>query len=300
MVFAHSPVAMPKTPRDARIIVLTYVVAIAAGLGLAAVMPAAWPSWATVLAADVGATVLVFIVSRAFDNTSVYDPYWSVAPVVIAAALLATTAVGSSARGILVFVLTLTWGARLTYSWWRGWRGMGHEDWRYVDLRRTMGRAYWPSSFLGLHVFPTLLVYTGCLGLLAVMQPSASSFGWLDVVGAATMGAAVWIEATADRQLHDFVGCKPSPDAVLTTGLWGRCRHPNYLGEVMLWYGLAAFGLAADPTAWWVLLGPAVMTGLFVGISIPMIERRMLRKRPGYADVVARYPRLLPLGPRRR
>ena len=59
----------------------------------------------------------------------------------------------------------------------------------------------------------------------------------------------------------------------------------------------AAFGLAADPSAWWVLVGPIAMTGLFVFISIPMIEKRMLRKRPAYADVVRRYPCLLPFGP---
>lgn len=289
---------MSKTARDNGLIVVTYVVAIAVGLGVAAAVWDSMPRWAAVLTADLAATVAVFGVSRTLDNSSVYDAYWSVAPPVIAFGLLCASDVGSSPRALIVCLLITTWAARLTYNWWRGWTGMGHEDWRYVDLRASMGRLYWFVSFGGLHLFPTLLVYVGCLALLAVMDPSARDLGLLDLVATCVTAAAIATEAVADKQLHDFVASKPPPDEVMTRGLWGRCRHPNYLGEVGLWYGLALFGLAADPSAWWVAIGPLVMTALFVFISIPMIEKRMLRKRPAYADIIARYPKLLPLGRR--
>lgn len=289
---------MSKTSRDNSIIFATYVVATVIGLGVASAVWDSMPRWAAVLTADLVATVMVFGVSRTLNNSSVYDAYWSVAPPVIAFGLLAVTDVGSSPRAWLVCALITAWGVRLTYNWWRGWTGMSHEDWRYVDLRKSMGKLYWLVSFAGLHLFPTMLVYFGCLALLPIMDPSARSLGVLDLVATAVMVAAIVIEAVADRQLHDFVASKPRPDEVMTRGLWGRCRHPNYLGEVSLWYGLALFGLAANPGAWWVIAGPLIMTGLFVFISIPMIEKRMLRKRPAYADVVARYPKLLPLGRR--
>ncbi len=285
-----------KAPRDNTIIVLTYLVAIGIGVAVAYAVWDAMPRWAAILTADLVATAFVFVVSRRFDNTSVYDAYWSIAPPVIAAGLVLSSGLGSTVRALLVCTLVATWGVRLTYNWWRGWAGMGHEDWRYVNLRATTGRAYWLTSFVGLHVFPTLLVYLGCLSMLPVMRSDAATFGLLDVLATACMAAAIAIEATADAQLHAFVASKPPREAVLQTGLWSRCRHPNYLGEVMLWWGLAGFGLAADPSAWWVLAGPACMTGLFVFISIPMLEKRMLARRPGYADVVARTPALLPLG----
>ncbi len=289
---------MSRTAQDNRIIIATYLAAVGLGVVVAAAVWSVTPRWAAVLIADVCATALVFAVSRLLDNTSVYDAYWSVAPPVIAGGLLLSCELGSPVRAVLVLLLLTAWAVRLTYNWWRGWSGIRHEDWRYVGLRTTTGRAYWLVSFFGLHMFPTMLVYAGCLALLPVMEPTARPLGWLDLVGAIVMAAAIWIEATADRQLHDFVASRPSREQVLTTGLWGRCRHPNYLGEISLWWGLAAFGLAADPSAWWVLVGPIAMTGLFVFISIPMIEKRMLRKRPAYADVVRRYPCLLPLGPR--
>lgn len=289
---------MSKTTRDNGIILATYVVATAVGLGVAAAVWDSLPRWGAILTADLVATVAVFGISRTFNNTSVYDAYWSIAPPVIAFGLLAVTEAGSSPRALLVCLLIAAWGVRLTYNWWRGWTGIRHEDWRYVDLRASMGRLYWLVSFAGLHVFPTLLVYLGCLALLPVMDSAARGLGLLDLAATFVTVAAIVIEAVADRQLHDFVASKPQPDEVMTRGLWGRCRHPNYLGEVSLWYGLALFGLAADPSAWWVATGPIVMTALFVFISIPMIEKRMLRKRPAYADIIAHYPRLLPLGRR--
>jgi steroid 5-alpha reductase family enzyme len=289
---------MSKTTRDNGVILATYIVAVAIGLSVAVSTWNTMPRWAAVLAGDVAATLSIFVASRIFDNSSVYDAYWSVAPPVIAVGLMLTTDAGSTARGWLVIALVGAWGCRLTYNWWRGWTGLGHEDWRYVDLRNSTGRAYWLVSLFGLHLFPTALVYVGCLSLLPIMDTTARPLGWIDAIAAALMAGATYIEATADRQLHDFVKSKPPPEAVMTKGLWGRCRHPNYLGELMLWYGLAAFGLAANPSAWWVVAGPAVMTALFLFISIPMIEKRMLRKRPAYAEVVKRYPVLLPLGPR--
>lgn len=289
---------MSKTKRDNGAILVTYVVAIAIGLGVAAAFWGSTPRWAAVLIADLAATAAVFGASRTLNNSSVYDAYWSVAPPAIAFGLFASSDVGSSLRAWLVCLLITVWGIRLTYNWWRGWRGMTHEDWRYVDLRTSTGSAYWLVSFAGLHVFPTLLVYAGCTALLPIMDPSARALGLLDLIAAAVMIAAVVIEALADRQLHDFVASKPRPDEVMTRGLWGLCRHPNYLGEVALWYGLALFGYAANPEAWWVVSGPVAMTALFVFISIPMIEKRMLRKRPAYAEVIARYPKLLPLGRR--
>ncbi len=290
--------SMAETTRDDAIILATYAVAIAVAVATASMVWGDVARWAAILVADLCATVVVFVVSRALNNSSVYDAYWSVAPPVVALGLLLAGNPGAPARAWLVAGLVTTWGVRLTYNWWRGWRGMSHEDWRYVDLRASMGRAYWFISFLGLHLFPTALVYVGCLSLLPVMDPNATSVGPLDLLATVVTAGAILIEATADRQLHAFVVSEPGPDAVLTQGLRGRCRHPNYLGEVSFWCGLALFGIAAVPSAWWVVAGPAVMASLFVFVSVPLLEKRMLRKRPAYAEVVQRYPMLLPLGRR--
>src|SRR4051794_6259607 len=111
----------------------------------AAYLLAGAAAWATValldaaplletLIADVVATVVVWAVSEVAGNASLYDPYWSVAPPVIAIAW-ALSGDGDALRAAVVCGLVLAWGVRLTLNWATGWGGLGHEDWRYRQLR---------------------------------------------------------------------------------------------------------------------------------------------------------------------
>lgn len=159
------------------------------------------------------------------------------------------------AREAVVLALVLVWGARLTYNWARGWRGLGHEDWRYAEYRR-VGRAYWIVSFFGFHLMPTIWVYLGCLSLLPVFS-SPRPLSVLDGLALLVTAGAIATEAVADEQLRAFRLATPSPGRVLDTGLWAICRHPNYLGELSFWWGLYLFALAADPSTWWAIVGPA-------------------------------------------
>src|SRR3954452_7599434 len=116
------------------VVTLAYAVAGLAAWVVAAMAPGDRPLLHT-LAADVAATVVVFLFSAAVGNASLYDPYWSVAPAVIVVAW-ALWRGDAGARQILVLTLVLIWAVRLTANWAVGWRGLGHEDWRYVRLRQ--------------------------------------------------------------------------------------------------------------------------------------------------------------------
>ena len=131
------------------------------------------------------------------------------------------------------------------------------------------------------------------------MTRSTRDVGWLDAVALVLGVGAVVVELVADLQMHRFVR-RREPGQVMDRGLWAWSRHPNYFGELTFWFACALFGLAASPAdGWWLFLGWVAMLAMFLGASIPMMERRSLERRPGYADVVARVPRLLPRPPRR-
>lgn len=247
--------------------------------------------------ADIAGTIAIFVFSMLYNNSSFYDAYWSVAPICIGGFWIwaARDHDPNTIRQFLAMGLVMAWGVRLTFNWARGWTGLAHEDWRYVDLRERHGRAYWLVSFGGLHFFPTVLVFVGCLGLYAAVSGGARPIGVLDAVATLVTGSAIWLEATADKQLRRFVQSKPPQDAILDTGLWAYSRHPNYLGELSFWFGLFLFGLAAGYDNWGTVAGPVSMLVLFMVVSIPMIERRHLRKRPGYAEVMQRIPMLFPI-----
>jgi steroid 5-alpha reductase family enzyme len=284
----------PSRLRSFTWVVLAYAAALAIALFVAG-RAAGRPLWQTVALADFAGTVVVFVCSVVANNSSLYDPYWSVAPMVIAPAIALTAAPSMVpvVRQIVVVALVLVWGARLTWNWARGWQGLAHEDWRYVDLRRTTGKRYWLVSFLGLHLLPSIWVYLGCLSLLPALRTGTRSFGALDALAFAVGAGAVTLETVADMQLRAF-RADAKPGEIMDRGVWAYSRHPNYLGEILLWWSLFLFALAADPHAWWCVVGPLSINALFVFISVPLLEKRSLARRPGYAEHMSRVPGLLP------
>jgi steroid 5-alpha reductase family enzyme len=283
------------------LVVVVYLVAVLAAWVIARWLPAGLhPLWVVAIA-DAGATLVVFGWSVAHDNSSMYDPYWSAAPLVIAPwlALLPEAGGAVGARQALVIAFVYAWGLRLTYNWARGWDGMRHEDWRYVDLRRTTGRLYWPVSLFGLHLMPTVMVFLGCLPLWPALVVGTAPLSWIDAAAALVCTGAIACQAVADRQLHEFRRSGPPPGTILEQGLWSWSRHPNYFGEVSQWWGVGLFGLAAAPGTWWPMAGAVAITLLFVGVSIPLIERRMAARRSGWAEHCRRVSVLVPWPPRR-
>ncbi len=249
--------------------------------------------------ADLVATVVVFCFSVVFNNSSLYDSYWSVAPPFIACYWLMAAGIPQTLhpRALVLLALILFWSVRLTFNWTRHWRGIEHEDWRYMRFRQRYANLYWPVSFTGIHLFPTLIVFLGCLALYPVMRlggTDSSPLGLLDIAALIVTLAAVIIEAAADRQLHRFVQGSGNQGRIMASGLWSRCRHPNYLGEISFWWGLFLFSLAADLRNWWTVVGAVSMSALFIGVSVPMMDRRLRERKPGYDRHMKEVPSLLP------
>ncbi len=289
-----SPNVREARAAGTRMVTLAYVLALGAAILAGGLVMDRHPI-AVGAVADVAATITVFAFSFAFRNSSFYDAYWSVVPAPLLLYWALDPGTADPLRRWLVIGLALVWGARLTFNWWRGWTGLDHEDWRYRDLQEQTGRAYWLVSFSGIHMFPTIQVFLGCLAAYpAVALGSGRPFGVLDVVATVVTAGAIAMEAIADQQLSRFKKSKPGPGAILTTGLWRYSRHPNYLGELGFWWGLWLYGLAADPGWWWTVIGPISMTLMFHFASLRMIENRMLERRPEYKHVIESTPRLIP------
>lgn len=197
-------------------------------------------------------------------------------------------------RKILVVTLVLLWGARLTWNCLRGWQGLGHEDFRYVELRKTTGKGYWFVSFFGLHFMPTVMVYLGCLSLFVALESGKGTLGALDGLGLVVTLGAIGLEARADYELRVFRLTNQEPGKILATGVWAYCRHPNYLGEILFWWGIFLFAMAADASARWVIAGPLAIHCLFVFVSVPLMTKRALARRPAYRERIERVPALLP------
>jgi steroid 5-alpha reductase family enzyme len=286
--------------RGAVVLAVAYAAALAVALAVGAALRGRHPILVAA-AADAAATVTVFAFSVRHDNSSVYDPYWSVAPIPIALYWAAcASAGGSPARRAWVLAIIVAWGLRLTANQLARWGGVAHEDFRYAELRQRSGRWYWPLSLAGIHVLPSAWVFLGLVAAFPALAGPGRPWGALDTVAAAVALAAVVLEALADAQLRRFLRARRDPEAVLASGVWAVSRHPNYLGEILFWWGLFLSGVAAAPAWGWAVVGPLAITLLFVGVSVPWMDRRMASRHPAWRDRMRAVPALLPWPRRRR
>ena len=261
------------------LITLMYVFALVVGIFVfKGVEPFMHELWAVFLA-DVVATVLIWGCGVVWRNVSVYDPYWSVAPPVIFT-LWAFYKSCWTLPVILLLIAVWYWGIRLTGNWAVTFQGLGHEDWRYTQYREKQAPLLFQlTNLFGLNMMPTVLVFACMLpgfGLFA--QPGAIRF--LTVLGFVVCLSSATIQLIADTQIHRFRAAHPGEPC--TAGLWKHGRHPNYYGEVQFWWGIWLMYASLNGLDW-LVLSPIAMTALFLFISIPMMEKRQLARKPAYA-----------------
>ena len=278
-----------KQNRAASFVAVTLIYIIAAVVGVVVYRMLDLPWWLSLLIADVAATVVTFIFSVIFGNASVYDPYWSVQPPVI----LAAFAIGRELTVFSVMLLAVVsyWAIRLTANWAYTFGGLNHQDWRYTMLKEKTGVFYPIINFVGIHMVPTLVVY-GCVlpAVWAVMTGLSANVGSVIFLGV-SIGAAT-MQGISDIQMHRFRKNRTEP--FIHIGLWKYSRHPNYLGEILMWWGIALCVICAAPSAWYLGAGALANTVLFFSVSIPMADGRQSRKE-GFAEYKKQTRMLLPI-----
>ena len=278
-----------RISRSASFLIIGTIYVIAAAAGILIYRGLSYHFALNLLIADIAATVIVFVFSALFRNASVYDPYWSVAPVVM-------VIYGSCVRDMdpvrsLMLISICIWGVRLTANWAYTFNGLAYQDWRYTKLERDTGKFYPVINLLGIHMFPTLVVY-GCMIPAVYVYHYDAGFGPLNVLGFAVSVCAVALQGTSDIQMHRYRLHRETP--FIRTGLWKWSRHPNYLGEILMWWGVGISAFSSMPDRPYLLAGALINTLMFLVASIPLADGRQSEK-PGFDGYRAETRMLLPL-----
>ena len=277
-----------KSNKKLRFIIISviYILATFSAIGIYNIVLLPW--WLSLLIADVFATIVVFGFSVLFKNASVYDPYWSVAPIVI----LILYAIGKdfSVPRLLIILAVLFWGIRLTLNWAYNFGSFEYQDWRYTMLSEKTGKLYPLVNFVGIHLVPTLVVYLCCIPVVYAFKNDLKTNVW-SIIFIIVSFLAVILQGTADIQMHKYRKKKATP--FIRTGLWKYSRHPNYLGEILMWWGigLCVFSMTLK---WYLLIGAIANTLLFLFVSIPMADKRQSRKE-GFSEYKKETWMLLPI-----
>ena len=269
---------MKQKVKDLLHILVIYLIALFAAILTLKYIPIADILWKTALA-DVVATIIIFAFSVKYNNSSVYDPYWSAAPIFIVIYWLFNSQQFEFYYKIMWVVITI-WGVRLTWNWILRWNGFVDEDWRYELIRKKTGKFYWPASFIGIHLLPTAIVFAGLVPVYyAFNSPSPAPTSWFTVSFIFFAMGAIFLEKTADETLRHHVKSGRSKNERLQDGVWGIIKYPNYAGEVLFWWGIYFMSVVVDLSIWWTIFGPLSITFLFAFISIPMMNKRLSNKK---------------------
>ena len=245
--------------------------------------------WLLILAWHIFATLIIFMFSNIHKNSSIYDPFWHVAPIPI----VFYTADQSTLPVMelyLVLSAFLFWSLRLTYNWYLNWTNLDHEDFRYIDLKNNNRFLAFINDLFGIHLIPTLIVNASLYPIYIAL--TSDSLSNLVYVGFILITVAVTVQYISDDQMRKFRKDDKNFGKTMKYGLWKYSRHPNYFGEVSFWFGIYLFALASGETSILLLACPMLMLALFVFISCPMMDNRSLKKRSDYREYMKKTPQL--------
>jgi len=245
--------------------------------------------------ADVIATVLIYFSSLIAKNASTYDAYWSLQSLWLITLAYLVFKVPFHPLHLITIIPFLLWAIRLTVNWLITFKGFDWEDFRYRDIKTDHPRIAQLLVFVGIMLIPTCLVYLGTMPLLHLIQLSEINL-ITSILGGVIVLSGTILEMVSDIQKMKFKGTA-LPNQLCEVGLWKFSRHPNYLGEIMIWVGLF---ISSVNVFWWPnIFGFALIIFLFLFISIPMMEKHILKSRPQFAEYKQRVSMLLVLPQRK-
>jgi steroid 5-alpha reductase family enzyme len=255
--------------------------------------------YGTVMLASAGAitalTLVTWLVSLRLGDGSVMDVAWGLG-IVVVAWLSFAVADGDATRKALVVALTTVWGLRLTLHLARR-VGRGGEDFRWHELRARHGRRF-PAVSLGHFAFQGAGMWVVSLPVQAAQVPaSPAGLTPVDLAAIAVWTFGMFFEVVGDLQLARFRADPRNRGRVMDRGLWRYTRHPNYFGDLCVWWGLYGFALATGD-AWWAVAGPLLMGCVLLRMSGVRIMERHLAGRTGYREYARRTSAFVPRPPR--
>ena len=259
-----------------------------------------WMPLLITFAVAIGSVLALWLISIPLRDVSIIDMIFAVIMcAILAAAVQLADVVGSADRIMLVIVAL--WALRMTAHLVR--RNWGHgEDPRYSKLR-TWVEGEWAFHWLSLRkvfllqgVVLWLATLPAQLAILLAepLQPTLATY-----IGGALALLGLLLETVADIQLTAFRADASLRGTVLQSGLWRYSRHPNYFGELCVWWGIFLMA-CANPLVLPAVIGPLAYSYLIVNVTgQATLDKKLAREKPGYAEYMASTNGLIPWPPKK-
>lgn len=237
-----------------------------------------------------------FFIAQIKRRNDVADIAWGTGFIMVAlTAILVTDHI--TPRGLLILFLVILWGMRLATHICIRNRGKP-EDPRYRKWKEEWGRHAVIRAFLQVFLFQGLLIVIISLPVTFIIVSGHQPFGLFDILGVSIWLVGFVFEAVGDYQLVKYKKNPAHKGKIMNQGLWSYTRHPNYFGEVTLWWGMYLIALSV-PNGWVAIIGPLTITFLILKVSgIPLLEEKY-KDNPEFQEYKRRTSAFFPLPPRK-
>lgn len=178
-----------------------------------------------------------------------------------------------SVSGLIATALVVLWGTRIALHVYLRNKGK-EEDFRYKKWREDWGKYFYIRSYLQVFILQGVFMFMISLPVILSNLFFANFSPVLLILGVLIWLVGFVFEAVGDYQLKKFIADPQSKGKIMVSGLWSLTRHPNYFGEVTMWWGIF---IACLPNVLWpiMILGPLTITFLILKVSgIPMLEKK--------------------------
>jgi steroid 5-alpha reductase family enzyme len=240
---------------------------------------------------SIGLNVMLFIPAYVYKTDKLTDISYALTFVVIA--LISYWLGGYDVKKIVLLALVLTWAVRLGYFLLNRIHKMNKDD-RFDGIRESF------LGFLGFWLLQGITVFILSSPIFIFMTQTELPFNNDYVWGTVIAFMGLVIESIADRQKSIFKENPKNSDQWIESGLWKYIRHPNYLGELMVWIGVYLFTMPYLNIQYNII---ALSSPIFIFLmlryvsGIPLLEKRYKQKfkdNPQYSKYVERTGRFIP------
>lgn len=214
---------------------------------------------------------LWFVVGMLRKRNDVADIAWGLGFILICVYAWATRPY--SPLSAVVYGMVMLWGLRLSLHIALRSRGKT-EDFRYQQWRAAWGKSFVLRSFLQVYLLQAGFMLVISAPILIAAESAEQGMNALSIAGVLLWLIGFFFESVGDYQLAVFIKRKTNKDDIMETGLWRYTRHPNYFGEVVLWWGVFLVVLPVQHGIWGII-SPITITFLLLFVSgIPMLEAK--------------------------
>ena len=242
---------------------------------------------------------LCFIFSLIIKRTDFIDICWGMGFILISLLSL-ISGLHINLFSIVTTILVSIWGIRLSTHINRRFKSKS-EDSRYVEIKKDWKKNIILKTYIKIFLPQALLMYLVGIQIIVINLFSDRSNTISSLVF--YFGVLVWVigflfESISDRQLRNFLKSEIKEKKIMDKGLWKYSRHPNYFGEVILWWGIF---IISTVTNFWILsiISPLTITFLILKVSgVPLLEK-MYEGNTEYEEYKKRTSIFIPLSPRK-